>query len=657
MTVISETKYAVRPVKPQPILSVAKDADLAKMTGQKPADVKNAFGDIISASIKEAVQVERCDKVASKTKAVAPKVKASPAGKNVPTRSTVKRMTEHEAMLDAQHAALEESSFAERTTWKEGDVQVLAGVTSVVAAKKPVPPTTELAAQFKKAEFRLVKVEDVGGVKVYGYQHKDGRGAIYSVDPDGGELWQVLAANGERYTSTTSKAGKPILLSYALLASSKAAQNRQAHRLSQIDRGVKMEAAKAAEEKAAEKVALPAPSVVRALNQLALLSGQTFDVNKLKGDKYYTARVQMVKRLTGAQKVLVKDTGVQAVIKAFHDAVKPAGKTYEKLHADFVAKAKAITIASRVKKSKATREDQKLIAAAKRATFLERAVPGTILPGSEPLTKKQQREQDEEDRRTLKEELAVKPATMIVKKRDDGMEEIVVTYANLNGAAKEDVGQWKPRIDGSSVMVRENTLTGEVILQVECANSQGAISVYNNGMRVVSGLVGPETLAKFKKIENIDVVAAASSLLSRPEISLVAHRHLTAVVNCKESITMTEAAAPKKFEAPKKAAKKAAKKTAAKKTAAKKTVKSAPAERKSSLFRLVDKTKKQWEAFEGQKGAIVAAFKKLNAVGAKSAGATRGALINALPDIPPANVSFYLSKWQAPGIVTKTAAA
>ena len=36
---------------------------------------------------------------------------------------------------------------------------------------------------------------------------------------------------------------------------------------------------------------------------------------------------------------------------------------------------------------------------------------------------------------------------------------------------------------------------------------------------------------------------------------------------------------------------------------------------------------------------------------------TRAQLVAALPDVPDKNISFYLSKWQVPGIVEKMAAA
>jgi hypothetical protein len=196
-----------------------------------------------------------------------------------------------------------------------------------------------------------------------------------------------------------------------------------------------------------------------------------------------------------------------------------------------------------------------------------------------------------------------------------------------------------------------------VMLQLERENSQGALCVYNNGSRVAAGVVPAEVLRRLRPVNGVDLGEAARQLLN-PEkpgvpVTATAARHLTAVIeHCKESNDMATKKA-KKFQAPAgvKAGSSGAGKTAARKT------KGAPGEaRKSSLFRLSSATAKEWGAFSGQKGEIVAAFKKLGAVGAKAAGATRAAICAALPKIGPNNISFYLSKWQPAKIVEKLAA-
>jgi hypothetical protein len=89
------------------------------------------------------------------------------------------------------------------------------------------------------------------------------------------------------------------------------------------------------------------------------------------------------------------------------------------------------------------------------------------------------------------------------------------------------------------------------------------------------------------------------------------------------------------------AAKSAAKKTTKPaKKAAKKTTKPAKkaatvVERKTSIFSLAPKTKVE-DMGAGQRASIAKLLKK-------SGGMTRAQLIAALPDVPPANISWHLS--------------
>ena len=86
--------------------------------------------------------------------------------------------------------------------------------------------------------------------------------------------------------------------------------------------------------------------------------------------------------------------------------------------------------------------------------------------------------------------------------------------------------------------------------------------------------------------------------------------------------------------AAKKAAKPAAKK--ATKPAAKKATKTVKSvERKTNLFSLAAKVKVD-DLGAGQRAAIAKILKK-------TGGATRAQLIAALPDVPPANISWHLS--------------
>jgi hypothetical protein len=211
----------------------------------------------------------------------------------------------------------------------------------------------------------------------------------------------------------------------------------------------------------------------------------------------------------------------------------------------------------------------------------------------------------------------------------------------------------------AGVRLLENPDLGAVLMQLEKENSQGAVCVYNNGNAITTGLVASEVLASLRPATpsngqtNTEMLFEAAKQLLNPTtpgvpVTSVAASHLTAVINCKENAQMatkTAVASGKKFTAQKAPVKKT--------TAAKKE----PTERKTSMFRLIKGTEKEWGAFTTQKGMIVDAFQKAGAVGAKAAGVTRGALIAALPDVPKNNVSFYLSKWQAAGILEKLAPA
>ena len=243
----------------------------------------------------------------------------------------------------------------------------------------------------------------------------------------------------------------------------------------------------------------------------------------------------------------------------------------------------------------------------------------------------------------------------------------------------------EPHITPWSVSLLEDQAGDAVLLQLEKENSQGAISVYNNGIRVEAVVASPELLKALRPVpaSEIDVVKVARQLLNPtvPSVPVTptAARHLTAVVDCKEMSKMATASAAiassRRFAAKSttsktaktaKAAKTAktapAKATSTKKAAPAKTEKSVagkrtPGARKSSLFRLINASKAMWSAYTTQKGEIIAAFMKLGAVGSKATGVSRAQLIAALPNVDEKNISFYLSIWQKtdPAILEKLA--
>jgi hypothetical protein len=121
----------------------------------------------------------------------------------------------------------------------------------------------------------------------------------------------------------------------------------------------------------------------------------------------------------------------------------------------------------------------------------------------------------------------------------------------------------------------------------------------------------------------------------------------------KNTATVIEAAkAATAKPAVKKAAKPAVKKAAkpAVKKAAKPAVKKAAkpvVERKTSLFSLASKVKVE-DLGAGQRALIAKLLKK-------TGGATRATLIAALPDVPPANISWHLSMMVGNGTAKKAA--
>jgi len=336
-----------------------------------------------------------------------------------------------------------------------------------------------------------------------------------------------------------------------------------------------------------------------------------FDLTRLAADKKYTDRVRLLKTLTGRDKILAKDASYTAFRKAAFAALGA------KDMADFMTRADDL-------RKTAGREQGRLDKAerARVAGLLKNrpAVPGPAPVAVKRISNRRRAIEKEELRQELAETCEMAP--LAVPRAD-----VEVTIREADLEVLEDP---------------ENRIR---LLRLEPANSQGALCVYNNGVRVAAGVATQEMLKKLRHAPGSDPLEAANRLLHPAKgiaVTPVAARHLTAVLDCKETDTMATKKSTKKFAPPAKAAKKSAKKT------------EAAGPRKTSLFRLVGTDYKE---FTGQKGEIVAAFQKLGAIGAKAAGVTRGQLIEALPNVPAPNISFYLSRWQEPGIVEKLAPA
>lgn len=203
------------------------------------------------------------------------------------------------------------------------------------------------------------------------------------------------------------------------------------------------------------------------------------------------------------------------------------------------------------------------------------------------------------------------------------------------------------------VRLLANSELGAVLLRLEVPNSQGALCVCNTNGVITVGMVPADVLAALFTVPGADVRRIAGQLIASPNpgppLSPVAQRCLTALA--------AAAAAASDYKDVLMQATRTVNAKLVKKVAMPKG--NLTGERKSNLFRLLNESKAVWSAFKTQKSEIVAAFIKLEAVSKKARGVTRAELIAALPNVPPNNVSFYLSKWQKsePVIVEKLAAA
>ena len=474
-----------------------------------------------------------------------------------------------------------------------------------IAAGKPddCPITKELA----KGGFTYIKSQAAGKAVAHGYVHQDGRAVLYTVTADGSESWTMKTPDGAVGGTNALTLGVSL-------------------------------------ENAAVAMATrpPAPAnVLRAIEMLGEVTKKTYKLGMLKGDKYYGARVAMLKKLYSIDKVLVEDSGLGKLTAAFHSAVGAHGKSVAALEADFEFRCADLTIKARAAVLAAKKYDKAALAKVKSATILERMAPGDIKPWPKKLSRAAQALQDEVEREAVIEECALAVTmTPIARPHPD---------ADIPKIVCGDVGLLR---------VPEN---GIVMLQMEKENSQGAICVYNNGNRVAVGVVPLEILKTLRPVQGVDLVQAAEQLLNPtvPSVPVTpaAARHLNSIINCKEFNTMAIGKKPiKKFEAPKATTKPVTAKPA--KAVTKKEAKE-PTERKASGYRLLNAAKTVWSAYKGQKADIVAALVKLGAVGAKAPGATSAQLQNALPNVGHKNIAFYLSTLQKtdPAVLEKLAPA
>lgn len=545
----------------------------------------------------------------------------------------------------------------------EGAPERMAELSAAVAHAKPAVPAPSGAAHdaLIKAKFQFIHTaapDRADGDHIHGYQHEDGRVAAYSFTLDDHRPAKLVL----RYDDGRQVEDAEAMRHLAMNAKDRIAEKKRARRQQHVLDTQRAKSARAVAEgrgvmdEIERRIAEPAPTpeavagcpgnVVRAIEMLGGLTLQRFDLQLLRGDRYYGKRMALLKRLFARDRVLAKECGINNLVEAFYSAVGAEGRSAAAKANDFAARCKDITAKVRRVKAAATRAEKRQIAAVKRATVLERTVPGKIVPFDKPLSKKEQAAKDAAEQRALRFQLAASTEQYPIPKAD------AEVAMNLD-----------------DVRLLEDPDNGIVLMQVEKNNSQGAICVYNNGVRVACGVVPTETLRTLRQVaQDVSQMGVAASQLLNPidvtiPVTPVAARHLTAVIeSCKERQSMEAAATKtKKFAAPAKTTAKdlgkpvvrASKETKLpKKTAAAKAEKNGTAPRGHNYV-LADE-KALGEHRSPQLAFIVEQLKKAGKAGMTKADIVAAAIKagdKKFPTNQPHDraIGFYLSKFKGAG--------
>ena len=620
------TRYAQRPPAPRPFLSVLdrlKSAEDAKPEAAKPEAAKPEDAKPEAAQEAPKVKPEAAKPEAAKPEAAqeAPKVKPETKARRVAASEET-----HEVIAKAAQ--------------KMG----AAGLPPE-AAKPEAAPSGDFHDVLVKNGFVYAKTETVGKYVAWGYTHpKDKRAVMVTTGPKGDQAWMLKSFDG-------SETGGSILMSLidSLYASRTAYLAQTAG---------KKRVGFAAKTGEADAVTLPPQNVVRAVEMLGGMTLHRYDIHTLSGDGNYTKRVQLLKKLLGVDKILVKESGVNHLVDTFYSAVGVGEGTLAAKRDAFAQRCRAIGVAARQLAAKAKQEEASIIKAALAVPGAKTFVPGKILDAPKKKNKKQRMDELAATARELYvaslmgEEtmqpnahpyerlspgIAARDLRLVERKGMDDFTALRLEAANSQGAihlydtgahitlgvippaladefvvrkpaaALADIEAFLTTLEASStersdevkkvlkavrravdlktkpltlaaavskkvkaprdaaaeitlipgdVGLLEDPRLGVVMMQLEKENSQGAICVYNNGSRVSVGVVPPEILKTLRPVqEEVDLIKAANQLLNPlvPSVPVTpgAHRHLTAVINCKELVTM----ATKKFEAPAKSTK------------------------------------------------------------------------------------------------------
>jgi len=618
-----------------------------------------------------------------------------------------------------------------------------------------IPTVSPFHKMLKRHGFKYASGECATRGDAHGYAHKDGRAALLVMCSDTVE-WTTRWPDGAEVKGNNELTFDEILG----VTTAKRTHNEtriksfMAHEAS-VTTGAK--AVMAAVKPGRTLPGGPPDHAMRAIEMLGAVTSGKYDFTLLRGDGHYSDRMALIRVLLGRERGQVKsaEVGLGAVRSAFFSSLAVPNSPSAAAAKLFTARCVELITAWKDARAKLRKAEKRIIATALRASALDRAVPGIILPTLARKSKSAAKLADKAAKEALATELvtaapeqaiadpdatlpwidlgalrgivyrsgahglilerrnsqgalhvvdnghrisvsvltptlamgtksmggqeefhamlealeasksartprAAEALAMLRRATDAAVRPLSLTAADLSAKAPRD-GADEPVLHGARLL--EDKILGPVALRLERVGSQGALAVYNDGTRLTVGVVPSEVLRILRPVPGVDAWEAAKQLLEPAEpgvpMTQVAAHHLAAVIDRKETDMSDNASVKEPKFAAKGAVKKAIKQPSKKavKAPAKKAVAGPGVERKTSLFRLKNDTKKEWSGYTGQKADIIAAFEKAGAVGSKALGITRGALIAALPNVPAANISFYLSKWQAPGVVEKLAAA
>jgi hypothetical protein len=389
---------------------------------------------------------------------------------------------------------------------------------SLVTPEAPVTPLTKLLLNKGFVHAKSELMEDELNT-AHGYTHEDGSAAMFihaNVSTDISARWILKRANGNQIEGKTAKQ-----LAVALI----------------------------------KPEPLPA-NVTSALSLLRKLTKGSYRLLDLAGDSNYTSRVQLLKRLRNTEKVLVKDSGLNALTKLFYEAVGLQASTSAAATAmAFEVKCAEVCKLENKADRAVIRVEKAEIAQVIKATAKPIHDGKPILPSVKKLSAAKQAIVDEQ----VKADLV---AQIKNKRRQEEYTPLAVPRPEASIA-----------VNLEDVCLLEDPANGIILLCLEKPNSQGAICVYNNGSRVAAGVLPTERLMELRSFPSEDLVKDINQFLhpitAGVIVTPVAETHLTAVLaHCKEKIDMaTETAIKtKKFAAPKNAATKSVAKKAAEKT-------------------------------------------------------------------------------------------